>query len=1566
MSTVRSDITVLLGTSAGDASNATQATDTPYPYVSWVLPVGMAQARFNVRISNAEVGGFAYTTSGEQVTGSKFFQFPSGIALNNNFSGLCKIEVSISSSSSGVFEYVSAPFYFVYDRGLNRLYNATQVQTSWSAGVDLDNLPSGGSRSFDLQVATDPLFNTIVFEDSAVSNSTDAIVQYTIPTRFSIQKDKTYFIRVRQTDGMDYSDWGVVNAFINYAKIPPVIQITSVEHIADVNGSTVINFTLTGPDSPYIFVVFEYVVPGDQTRQPMSILNPPVSLSPGSHSVTWRSNLDLPYKDVKGIVIYGRGYDAQNIGPESYYGPLEIDNLSIPQDGGGFGPNSYTFIAVGRIINFRTESTYELNAPAVLRHMATLSEITFNQEDSARVAGTWFVEPLKDKRSFPVKSSTTGFLYPSRHFVGRQMSNLEANPQGYPIFWNITPVTVAGTTRQQDGGAVAQGNTTLTKSGLSTDDQIVRVRGKITKSVGFDSTPACPVVGRIRPGPTPWFMGVDPQSNPLLAERPTPSQVGVPRVSGRIGQVYQAVPMEFRFLQTVWDAYNTIHYRATGSATSYFQVQVSQIVNGVTTVWNGVQGDNSVYVPQAQGWLISPLTFQMYWNTSSRAMFPSGGFFRLRIRQYDFQSRKFSDWVYSSVFEIVTGIANPPSIISMKYEPWSKHVELQVRIDSDTYDAYNLTRFWYSPDDGVTWIEIGTGDIIGNTVNLSSDPFGGENIHTIYWDTKSLSLPPSNIYRIKIEGTPTKYLDQMVIPFLKWISPANPISDQAEIQKAAILGKAETMQWDDTQKKWVPLATPVYVPGEVQLLQLEEERVRLHPGQSVVAPSGYYSFVGPSGITNQTNFNKWLGEPYQSPESNGQALTRINKQLDTLLLDELPTLQDEIAQSERYCRKQLINSGYYAESYFQRDTNGDIEEVVVTHPMVNNAPGSPPLDTLRYWQFRVQQSPVGPEGVYDASGYYKVSAQTPLEMVYYKIQLDSRGTFDSQPHRKPLREFLFNYDGSRLTVSTYTAANVIQDSNPAVDNPNTSGPWQGQASASNPNGQFTDVGSGVTPTPSVTMGGVLKVRPAQLPGQVTSDQLADGQTTYEGDYSWRVCAYNAVQGNIISRPRPAVNTLSIQPQNDSVIVGFTMQAHEDIETTSMSQLSDGRYTGYQVSVGHKTPTWDAEQQVNVISDLRSPTDSQSRQINPTPWIPSGKNRVRPVILYDADLMQYVGAVGKIGYSNLWRIVTYRSMTMPDICEYDLLWDSRSDTAIYGPCIVKVSGTFYMFVTTQTGSVLKIGVSTSVDADGWTEPQVATGVSSGANPSVVFANGVFNMWYERMMGGRVSIFYATSPDGINFTPQNNDNPVYSRSNNLGSPSVISLNGMWIMYLNDTGVDSIASVYSADGITWAGYQVEKQPTTVSPDGTPALCSPRNPYVYLDNYLGNNEVFMLFNYILPGGEGRVYMCRLEDRLWSAGAAGRILAQPGVLTNAPSSRDGITYQASVSMSSNGIAADSDVKIRLSFEQFSPPTKEYHRQSEWVDSTNASDLQSFVSPNPWHYNLALKTFPYMSSILSQ
>ena len=158
----------------------------------------------------------------------------------------------------------------------------------------------------------------------------------------------------------------------------------------------------------------------------------------------------------------------------------------------------------------------------------------------------------------------------------------------------------------------------------------------------------------------------------------------------------------------------------------------------------------------------------------------------------------------------------------------------------------------------------------------------------------------------------------------------------------------------------------------------------------------------------------------------------------------------------------------------------------------------------------MQSAAEGPDGVYGTDGTYAPTDTTDLECVRYKFQMDATATFDSQVHANPLRERLTNYDGNFLAVAAMQPTTSMGISDPTLAATQNGTPDQGQTTANDPGIGNNSFGvSDTANSSSVTnVGGTLKLAPGDLPGHHDDDVLPPPATAWDGDYLWRIAAYN--------------------------------------------------------------------------------------------------------------------------------------------------------------------------------------------------------------------------------------------------------------------------------------------------------------------------------------------------------------------------------------------------------------------------------------------------------------------------
>ncbi|MBI4065409.1 hypothetical protein HY409_03505 [Candidatus Gottesmanbacteria bacterium] len=162
------------------------------------------------------------------------------------------------------------------------------------------------------------------------------------------------------------------------------------------------------------------------------------------------------------------------------------------------------------------------------------------------------------------------------------------------------------------------------------------------------------------------------------------------------------------------------------------------------------------------------------------------------------------------------------------------------------------------------------------------------------------------------------------------------------------------------------------------------------------------------------------------------------------------------------------------------------------------------------------------------------------------------------------------------------------------------------------------------------------------------------------------------------------------------------------------------------------------------------------------------------------------------------------------------WDS---SYVWQPSVIYDNTEFKMYYTGFNGSRFQIGLATSPDGLNWTKSSSNPIVSrltidnrDSHDPSVIFMNNTYEMWYASSLNGGSSnfkIYHATSIDGIlwSLSPSN---PVLIPSQTwdtegISSPFVLKTGNeykMWYSALKN-GFWRIGYATSSDGVNWTPY-------------------------------------------------------------------------------------------------------------------------------------------------------------------
>ncbi|MFC1504548.1 LamG-like jellyroll fold domain-containing protein, partial [Spirochaetota bacterium] len=164
------------------------------------------------------------------------------------------------------------------------------------------------------------------------------------------------------------------------------------------------------------------------------------------------------------------------------------------------------------------------------------------------------------------------------------------------------------------------------------------------------------------------------------------------------------------------------------------------------------------------------------------------------------------------------------------------------------------------------------------------------------------------------------------------------------------------------------------------------------------------------------------------------------------------------------------------------------------------------------------------------------------------------------------------------------------------------------------------------------------------------------------------------------------------------------------------------------------------------------------------------------------------------------------------------WDSAD---VISPFVITNNGVYRMWYTGVSGVTRRIGYAESSNGITWTKypnnPVIDLGSGGTWNdshvsePSVIYDNGLYKMWFAGDDGSYTRIGYAVSTNGIDWA-MHPANPVLDRGTagswddyHAGIPRVIKDGNLYRMWYS--GFDSpnwhIGNAWSYDGITWQKY-------------------------------------------------------------------------------------------------------------------------------------------------------------------
>jgi hypothetical protein len=215
----------------------------------------------------------------------------------------------------------------------------------------------------------------------------------------------------------------------------------------------------------------------------------------------------------------------------------------------------------------------------------------------------------------------------------------------------------------------------------------------------------------------------------------------------------------------------------------------------------------------------------------------------------------------------------------------------------------------------------------------------------------------------------------------------------------------------------------------------------------------------------------------------------------------------------------------------------------------------------------------------------------------------------------------------------------------------------------------------------------------------------------------------------------------------------------------------------------------------------------------------------------ARLMMWFGGQGQDGHDRIHLATSTDGLKWE---QQGVVLEDPTANHVNDPSVVEKDGTLHMFYTRAGAGITdKIALATSPDGEHWQQrgvvfshgPEGAWDSLAVGRPSVLYADGLFRMWYDgrkdlplgapddkapKSADSHRFVGYATSPDGIHW--ERRSKPVLDHD--AGGVHVCRFKDHLAMVIESR--DGTLACTSADGVTWGkpgiiAKRLEKQPVS-----------------------------------------------------------------------------------------------------------------------------------------------------------
>lgn len=826
------------------------------------------------------------------------------------------------------------------------------------------------------------------------------------------------------------------------------------------------------------------------------------------------------------------------------------------------------------------------------------------------------------------------------------------------------------------------------------------------------------------------------------------------RIKSNVKQYSDYGQYQFLFLQSFWDAYNTIHIGGMLDRSTRIILQYAP--NGTPQKdeenWKDFVGVGSTFDKQLNHYIMPPLTYDMYVDTFDDTLFKQGIQYRLRlgVRGSTASSTGSSQWVYSIPFTIDHDSVNPCNIVDIQYNNWTKRLTVMFRIDDTQGDLYDITGMAYTTN-GKQWFDINLSDLSGRLQFLQSNKRNVQKtiIHKIVWKTGRYNLKPSSTYRIKIVANYTKYT-QGDRPVFQWVTSMNPLLDYYQSKLTILQGGKQYYKFVRQTTRKIQNAD-----GTISYQQLDQ-------------PLQYWQRIKPYQRIIKYNVLDQNGQPLL--DQNGEIITQQKTQTVDYYISqgEINQLNTKLQNIRNKPYKTIVQDGNYVtvpwgyRQYYNQDMTqciniqgynlwlrgtdqqygqqrGQLIQILNTQIQQKTLQVKYYSKEILFAEMNVRRNLIR-QGFYSngfLNNVYNESDPTPFRFrlfikpltqsqkeymkdcgismyqIKYEYQLDFYDTFDSQFNHKPLRSlFSYNING----IANQIVAGMDQQS--------TSSLYQGY----------------------------FLLQKQKQPGKLLTDELPIGFQNYSHSYFWRVRPFTQLNSQKKQIARCKIK--NIQKKSNQIVITFIVSGQQQLGSLNLQKqyyyyIGD-RYHIYlkqknqlqndiKTMSGRKQLTdyeWEEQQGTQILIQTQRLRDQSGRvlyfQDYFKNWISFSPKRQRPcMVIWQNEYYLFYDKPNVLSQNTMYLSLSKDGNTFG---QYSQIYPYNPNESLKNfevqylknGFVMRKDDKFIMFVQAkhplQTDSEIYI-LQSDYTGDNWSEPKKCSGLTNCTYPSVIITRVV---------------------------------------------------------------------------------------------------------------------------------------------------------------------------------------------------------------------------------------------------